>query len=48
LSSSGISAYRWNEFEWMAQLHQITAIFLLISLVHLLFLLSSKKPDRGL
>lgn len=43
LTSTGIRAYRWNEFEWMAQLHQLTAIFLLISLVHLLYLL---RTDR--
>lgn len=43
ISSTGIRAYRWNEFEWMAQLHQLTAIFLLISLIHLLYLLRSDK-----
>jgi cytochrome c oxidase assembly protein subunit 15 len=42
LSSTGIRAYRWNEFEWMAQLHQLTAIFLLISLVHALYLVRSR------
>jgi cytochrome c oxidase assembly protein subunit 15 len=43
LSSTDIRAYKWNEFEWMAQLHQLTAIFLLISLIHVLFILSSKQ-----
>ncbi|HEU4470895.1 MAG TPA: COX15/CtaA family protein [Flavisolibacter sp.] len=43
LSSTGIRAYKWNEFEWMAQLHQLVAIFLLLSLVHLGFLLSSQR-----
>lgn len=43
LSSTGIRAYRWNEFEWLAQLHQLTAIFLLISLIHLLYLIRSQK-----
>lgn len=45
LSSTGIRAYRWNEFEWMAQLHQLTAIFLLISLLHMLYLLRGKKEQ---
>jgi len=45
ITSTGIRAYKWNEFEWMAQLHQLTAIFLMISLVHLLFLLRSKPSD---
>jgi cytochrome c oxidase assembly protein subunit 15 len=42
LNSTGIRAYRWNEFEWMAQLHQITAIFLLISLIHVLYLVRKR------
>ena len=42
LSSTGIRAYKWNEFEWLAQLHQLTAIFLLISLIHLLYLVRGK------
>ena len=43
LFSSGISAYEWNRFEWMAQLHQLVALFLLLSLFHSLFLLSPKQ-----
>jgi cytochrome c oxidase assembly protein subunit 15 len=43
LSSTGIRAYRWNEFEWMAQLHQLTAIFLLISLIHALYLVRNTR-----
>ena len=43
ISSTGIRAYKWNEFEWLAQLHQLTAIFLLISLIHLLYLIRSQK-----
>jgi heme a synthase len=43
LSSTGIRPYRWNEFEWLAQLHQLTAIFLLISLIHLLYLIRGSK-----
>ncbi|MBA2746224.1 MAG: COX15/CtaA family protein [Flavisolibacter sp.] len=42
ISSIRIRAYRWNEFEWMAQLHQLGGMLLLLSLVHVLFL-SSKK-----
>jgi len=40
ISSMDISAYQWDRFEWMAQLHQLVAVFLLLSLVHVLFLLS--------
>ncbi len=40
LSSTGIRAYKWNQFEWMAQLHQLVAIFLMMSLLHAVFLLT--------
>jgi heme a synthase len=43
LSSTGIRAYKWNYFEWMAQLHQLVALFLLMSLIHVLFLLYPKQ-----
>ena len=43
LSSTGIRAYKWNYFEWMAQLHQLVALFLLMSLVHAVFLLTPKQ-----
>lgn len=33
LTSIDIRAGKWNAFEWMAQLHQIVAFFLLLSLV---------------
>lgn len=33
LTSAGIRAGKWNAFEWMAQLHQVVAFFLLLSLV---------------
>lgn len=39
LSSTGIRAARWNTFEWMAQLHQVVAFFLLLSLVLAAFVL---------
>lgn len=48
VSSVGIRAYKWNRFEWMAQLHQLVAIFLLLSIVHVLFLLSpQQKANSG-
>jgi cytochrome c oxidase assembly protein subunit 15 len=43
LSSTGIRAYKWNKFEWMAQLHQLVALLVLLSFVHALFLLSPKQ-----
>ena len=43
LTSTGIRAYKWNQFEWMAQLHQLVALFLLLSLFHALFLLYPKQ-----
>jgi cytochrome c oxidase assembly protein subunit 15 len=39
LSSTGIRATKWNEFEWMAQLHQFVALLLLLSLVFAAYLL---------
>ncbi|RYY92878.1 MAG: heme A synthase, partial [Chitinophagaceae bacterium] len=45
LTSTGIRATKWNAFEWMAQLHQLTALFLLLSLVANAFLLRMKRPS---
>lgn len=42
LTSVGIRAQKWNIFESMALLHQLTAIFLLLSLVFMLFILRNK------
>lgn len=39
LSSTSIRATKWNEFEWMAQLHQFVALLLLLSLVFAAYLL---------
>mgnify|MGYP001792152698 CR=1 FL=1 len=39
LSSTGIVPGHWGVFEWMAQLHQLTGMFLLLSLVWMLFIL---------
>ncbi|MDQ3683559.1 MAG: COX15/CtaA family protein [Bacteroidota bacterium] len=38
LTSVNIRATRWNTFEWMAQLHQVVALLLLLSLIFVLFL----------
>jgi cytochrome c oxidase assembly protein subunit 15 len=32
----------WGSFEWMAQLHQLTGMLLLLSLVTILFLVRPK------
>jgi cytochrome c oxidase assembly protein subunit 15 len=48
LTSTRIVPNRWGTFEWMAQLHQITGMLLLLSLVAMLFLtrqLSFKQPS---
>jgi heme a synthase len=48
LTSTAIVPNRWGTFEWMAQLHQITGMLLLLSLVAMLFLtrkLSFKQPS---
>jgi cytochrome c oxidase assembly protein subunit 15 len=41
LTSTGIVPGRWGAFEWMAELHQLTGMFLLLSLVWLLFMVRS-------
>jgi heme a synthase len=38
LSSTGIVPNRWGSFEWMAQLHQLVAMLLLLVLVRALYL----------
>jgi heme a synthase len=38
ITSINIRAYRWNEFEWMAQLHQLVGMLLMLALVRVLFL----------
>lgn len=42
LSSTGIVPGVWGSFEWMAQLHQLVAMLLLLSLICLLYLISKK------
>ena len=41
INSSKIIPQQWGVFEWYAQLHQLVAMFLLISLVWMLYLLHS-------
>lgn len=43
LTSVNIRVARWNEFEWMAQGHQFTALLLLLSLVFAAFLLPKRS-----
>ena len=45
LTSTAIIPNRWGNFEWMAQIHQLVAMFLLLSLVWFLYLFRSKKPE---
>jgi heme a synthase len=42
LTSIKIVPNHWGIFEWMAQLHQLIAMFLLLSLVWMLYLVKSK------
>jgi cytochrome c oxidase assembly protein subunit 15 len=42
LTSIKIVPNHWGVFEWMAQLHQLIAMFLLLSLVWMLYLVKSK------
>ncbi|TDO26590.1 COX15/CtaA family protein [Sediminibacterium goheungense] len=43
LTSTGIIPGKWGTFEWMAQLHQLTGMCLLLSLFATLFVLSKQK-----
>lgn len=38
---------RWGRFEWSAQLHQFTAMLLLLSLVYILFLSAQRKANSS-
>jgi heme a synthase len=46
VTSVNIRAAKWNEFEWMAQLHQFTALLLLLSLVFAAFLLRATSSNK--
>ena len=43
LASVHIRATKWNDFEWMAQLHQFIALFLLLALVFSAFLIKGSS-----
>jgi heme a synthase len=43
LSSTGIVPNQWGTFEWMAQLHQLTGMALLLLMVYLLYLTRGGK-----
>lgn len=45
LTSTGIIPGHWGVFEWMAQLHQLVGMLLLLSLVWMLFLVSAKAKS---
>jgi cytochrome c oxidase assembly protein subunit 15 len=46
LTSVWIRPARWNIFEWMAQLHQLVAILLLLSLISGLYFLQGKQKAK--
>jgi len=43
IASPGIAAGHWGTFEWMAQLHQLTGMLLLLSLVWMLYIVRRNK-----
>jgi cytochrome c oxidase assembly protein subunit 15 len=43
ITSTGIVPQHWGTFEWMAQLHQVTGMLLLLSLIALLYL--TRRPS---
>ena len=45
LTSTGIVPGKWGTFEWMAQLHQLTGMCLLLSLIATLFLLHKRNTS---
>lgn len=45
LNSVKIVPNQWGEFEWMAQLHQIVAMFLLLALIGVYYLVRSGKEE---
>jgi cytochrome c oxidase assembly protein subunit 15 len=47
LTSREILPNHWGNFEWMAQIHQLVAMFLLLSLVGMLFLFSRPAAQRA-
>lgn len=47
LTSIHIRPAKWNDFEWMAQLHQFVALLLLLSLTFAAFLLTNKSNRKA-
>jgi cytochrome c oxidase assembly protein subunit 15 len=45
LNSPYMAPRHWGVFEWYAQLHQLVAMFLLMSLIWVLYLIKSNKPS---
>ncbi len=43
ITSTSIVPGQWNQFEWMAQLHQLVGMLLLLSLVWMLFIVRGEK-----
>ncbi|MBL7769004.1 MAG: COX15/CtaA family protein [Flavipsychrobacter sp.] len=43
LTSKSIVPNQWGNFEWMAQLHQLVAMFLVLSLVGILYLFGERR-----
>jgi cytochrome c oxidase assembly protein subunit 15 len=43
LASSQIVAGTWGMFEWMAELHQLVGMLLLLVLVSILFIVRARK-----
>ncbi|MFZ9718186.1 MAG: COX15/CtaA family protein [Chitinophagaceae bacterium] len=43
LTSTEIIPNKWRNFEWMAQIHQLVAMFLLLSMVWFLYLIRGKE-----
>jgi cytochrome c oxidase assembly protein subunit 15 len=47
LTSTHIRITKWNEFEWMAELHQVTGICLLLSILTALFYIQFKEKANS-
>ena len=43
VTSAQIKPNHWGKFEWLAQFHQLTAMFLLLSLVFILFVVRNRN-----
>jgi cytochrome c oxidase assembly protein subunit 15 len=46
LTSTKIVAHRWGIFEWMAQLHQVVAMLLFLSLVTIFYMLRNNDSKQ--